>query len=102
MKRIVGSLLIFQEIPASADRASPLAVIIALIVIFVFASLLMRRAQRRRGDGIWPFLQLLRLLLWMGGGRRSGGWFSRGGFSRGNFGGFGGGGSGGGGGRRGW
>ncbi len=85
------------DVERLSERPSPIALIIALIVIFFIVSLMMRGARpRQRGTAI-PW--------WIsgsgGGGRSSWGSF-RGGFSRGGFGGFGGGRTGGGGAGRGW
>ncbi|MCX8103416.1 MAG: TPM domain-containing protein [Candidatus Bipolaricaulota bacterium] len=99
------------EAPIDPDRlprddVAPISLIIALIVIFFIASLIMRSARRSRGASSIPWW------VWMAGmgagSRRSsrGGLGSfgsfGGGFSRGGFGGFGGGRTGGGGAGRGW
>lgn len=77
------------------DEVSPISLIIALIVIFFIASLLMRRARRTSRSTI-PWW------IWMAGMGGASGRGSFGGFSRGGFGGFGGGRTGGGGAGRGW
>jgi uncharacterized protein len=82
------------------DNVSPISLVIALIVIFLIISLIMRSARRTRGASSIPWW------VWLAGmsaGSSSGriGGFG-GGFSRGGFGGFGGGRTGGGGAGRGW
>ncbi len=88
------------DIERLPDGISPLALVIALIVIFFVASLIMRGARRAHRTSSIPWW------VWMAGmggsgGRSSFGGFG-GGFSRGGFGGFGGGRTGGGGAGRGW
>ncbi len=81
---------------------SPIALIIALIVIFFIVNFMMRRARRASRGSMVPWWVWL---AGMGSGRSSGrGSFGSfgGGFSRGSFGGFGGGQTGGGGAGRGW
>lgn len=91
------------EAPIDPDRlpdgASPISLIIALIVIFFVVSLIMRSAQRAHRTSSIPWW------VWMAGAgsTRTRGYGSfGGGFSRGGFGGFGGGRTGGGGAGRGW
>lgn len=89
------------DIERLPDGISPISLVIALIVIFLVASLLMRSAQRTRRTSAFPWW------VWLasaGSGRHSSRGSDRlgGGFSRGGFGGFGGGRTGGGGAGRGW
>lgn len=91
------------EIDRLPDGVSPMSLVIALVIIFLVASFLMRSARRQRGRSGFPWW-LIWLAMSSGGkssSRGSSGSFS-GGFSRGSFGGFGGGRTGGGGAGRGW
>jgi uncharacterized protein len=85
------------------DGVSPMSLVIALVIIFLVASFLMRSARRQRGKSGFPWWIWLAL---SSGGKSSSSRGSSssfgGGFSRGGFGGFGGGRTGGGGAGRGW
>ncbi len=91
------------DIERLADGISPLALVIALIVIFFVASLIMRGARRAHRTSSIPWWVWLATMS-AGSGRHSsrGSGGLAGGFSRGGFGGFGGGRTGGGGAGRGW
>jgi uncharacterized protein len=87
------------DIERLPDGISPISLVIALMVIFLVASLLMRSARRTRRTSAFPWWGVWLATMSAGGGRSGS---PSGGFSRGSFGGFGGGRTGGGGAGRGW